>query len=352
MSWGNGSKNSGLDPWKVLGISEDSDIASIKRAYRRLVRTCHPDLFPHDPVRSRRFFQITEAYKKISSLLLVNASVLEPDNEDDYDAVSFSMSGDGYSFLYIEVSMEDAFWGKRVSVALQGPEAKCPSCDGLGYKWHGERPLCPVCGGKGYKEYALKNAPIRIMCKTCSATGFSNQIKCRLCMGRGYIKREREVFIRLPRGIMPGTTLRIDTIDGLDINSTFIEVGIRLPDGWKFEGYDIVSKLRLDLWDALLGAKINIMTIDGPYLLRIPPGTNYGQVFIIEERGWIKRDGTRGDHKIEIELALPKTPPPPHVRAMLKRLREIWPVEAVEGRSGFMIEALPLPDSSMFLSQV
>lgn len=254
---------------------------------------------------------------------MLNLDVIVVDDSLLFD----TLTSEAYSFLFVEVSVEEAFFGKRIPIELQGAEIKCPDCDGFGYRWHGKRPVCKECAGKGYKLLSWGRSNIRIICKACGATGFSGQVKCKTCFGKGYIKRQREVFIKLPKGTLPGTILRVNGNSELGIGPAFIEIGIHFPETWSLSGLDIISQTELDLWDALLGGEVMVQTIDGKETLFIPPGTCDGHEFILKGRGWIKENGERGDHKIQIKITMPNTPPPAQARVLLELLRTIWPVK-------------------------
>ncbi len=254
---------------------------------------------------------------------MLNLDVIVVDDSLLFD----TLTSEAYSFLFVEVSVEEAFFGKRIPIELQGAEIKCPDCDGIGYRWHGKRPVCKECAGKGYKLLSWGKSNIRIVCKACGATGFSGHVKCKTCFGKGYIKRQREVFIKLPRGTLPGTILRVDGNSELGIGPAFIEIGIHFPETWSLSGLDIISQTELDLWDALLGGEVMVQTIDGKETLFIPPGTCDGHEFVLKGRGWIGRNGKRGDHRIQLKISMPKTPPPSQARILLKLLKGLWPVK-------------------------
>ena len=318
-----------MNPWKTLGIPEDADLASIKRAFRRLIRLCHPDLHPESPVALRRFLEVTKAYKSLTKALNVQVRVISGNEfEEEISSLFFREQGkDGYSFFYLEVPYQDAFWGRRISVLIQGRETSCKACNGVGYVWDGERPLCEECSGKGYKIVHWGKDPIRILCKTCGATGFSNQARCKVCDGKGFTRIQREVYFPLPLGLRTGSILQIVGDESLGISPTFVEIGIKLPEKWHFDGLDIVSELEIDIWDALLGASLVVKTIEGDLPVEIPQGVSDGTEILLRGRGWIDEKGQRGDHRIILRLKMPKTPPSKEALFRVRELKRLWPVD-------------------------
>ena len=234
--------------------------------------------------------------------------------------------GKDYSFFYLDIPMEAAFWGKRIKVLLQGREVPCKTCNGLGYVWKGTRPVCRECMGKGYKDIPWGKENIRIVCKVCGATGYSNQARCSACQGKGHVHIQREVFISIPPGVRPGTLLELEPHESLGIGPTFLEIGIKFPKGWRLSGDDIVTTLKIDIWSALLGTTATVATLDGEVPIEIPAGTPHGTEFILEQRGWIGKDSKRGDHRVVLEIVMPSSDMPGAVRFLLEQIKELWPV--------------------------
>ena len=319
-----------MNPWETLGIPEDAGLEAIKKAYRKLVRQCHPDLNPEDPSCLRRFLKLSDAYRELTRLLHVEVKEVggSQDPETGMSGLFFNgQEGWDYSFFYLEVPMEAAYRGQRIKVRLQGKEVPCHGCAGMGYVWEGEKPVCDECQGKGYKEIRWGTEKIRIICKVCGATGYSNQARCPICRGKGRTHMQREVFISLPKGIRPGTILELAPPEPLGIGPTFLEIGIKFPEGWRLSGNDIVTRLKLDIWSALTGTTALIQTIDGKVPLEIPWGTPHGKEFILEGRGWTDKNGMRGAHRVVIELVMPQEDMTEEVRPLLERLKGLWPVD-------------------------
>ena len=322
-----------MNPWKVLGIAEDADLASIKKAFRRLIRQCHPDLHRGNPAALRRFFAVTAAYKELTRALNVQVKVISDSDleEGEFTDLFFKDGVErGYSFFYLEVPYRDAFLGRRISVLLQGTETICKACNGVGYVWEGERPRCEECGGKGYKLIPWGKEPIRIICKRCGATGFSHNARCKVCDGKGVTRIQREVYFPLPVGLKTGTILQIKGDEFLGLSPTFVEIGVSLPSGWSFDGLDIVSELEIDVWDALLGSSLKVETIEGPIHVEIPRGASHGSEIILKGLGWIDERGKRGDHKLVLKLKMPKSSPSKEVLSKLRELKRLWPVDESE----------------------
>src|SRR5262249_47538190 len=148
--------------------------------------------------------------------------------------------------------------------------------------------LCPVCGGEGV---------IRPVCPTCK--------------GRGLLTQSESIRVSIPAGVDSGSKVRVagkghGGIAGGPPGDLFLMVNVAAHPIFKREGDNILLKVPVTVSEAALGTKIEVPTVDGSSSMKIPPGTQCGQVFRLREKGVTSlRGGTRGDQLVEVKVVVP-----------------------------------------------
>jgi molecular chaperone DnaJ len=151
-----------------------------------------------------------------------------------------------------------------------------------------------------------------IPCPRCGGTG-KNRIVCPVCHGEGRVQRSEQLKVRIKAGTRDGQRIRLQgrgnagTMGG-PAGDLYIIVRIGEHPVFKREGDDIHLKVPVTLTEAAMGAKVEVPTIDGRALLRIPPGTQSGQKLRLREKGVPSavKEGQRGDEIVEIQAVTPK----------------------------------------------
>jgi molecular chaperone DnaJ len=186
----------------------------------------------------------------------------------------------------------------------------CSNCHGQGYI---EAPgQCPECHGKGQITQKSGSMKFNIPCPRCGGTG-KNRIVCPVCHGEGRVQRSEQLKVRIKAGTRDGQRIRLQgrgnagTMGG-PAGDLYIIVRIGEHPVFKREGDDIHLKVPVTLTEAAMGAKVEVPTIDGRALLRIPPGTQSGQKLRLREKGVPSavKEGQRGDEIVEIQAVTPK----------------------------------------------
>ena len=219
-------------------------------------------------------------------------------------------------FVNIVLSFEEACFGVEKNITFNKIE-KCPDCKGTGAKNGKEFTVCPDCKGTGrvrFQQNTMFGTTIREAgCTTCNATGKIIKEKCSTCNGKGYSKISKTVKVKVPAGIDDGQTIRMrgegnapvrDGING-DLN---IHVSVLPHKVLVRKGNDIYLDLYIPFTKALLGTKIEIPTLKGPYVLTIPELTPSGTVMRLKNKGVkvLNRDAY-GDMLVSIKAELPKS---------------------------------------------
>ena len=198
--------------------------------------------------------------------------------------------------------------------AIKGTQAKinvtryetCPTCRGTGGNDAGSV-ACPQCNGSGQVTQMAGNMKFNLTCPRCNGRGRMKN-SCPTCAGDGRLARTEQVDVRIPPGAQDGSRLRVagkgnaGTM-GAPAGDLYITTKVEEHKVFRREGDNIHIKVPVTLWEAGLGAKIEVPTIDGRSLLKIPPGTQNNQKFRLRERGvFNQRKDTRGDQIVQVVL--------------------------------------------------
>jgi molecular chaperone DnaJ len=185
----------------------------------------------------------------------------------------------------------------------------CANCHGHGYL---EAPgACPECGGKGTIQQTGGRMKFNVTCPRCGGTGKARTV-CGVCGGQGVVNRTEPLEVRIKPGTRDGQRIRLAGKGNAGVHggpAGDLYIIIRTGDNPVFhrEGDDIHLSVPVTVTEAALGAKVEVPTIDGRALLRIPPGTQSGQKLRLREKGVpsATKEGTRGDEIVEIKVVVP-----------------------------------------------
>ncbi len=231
----------------------------------------------------------------------------------------------------LEYVMNIDFWQ-----AIKGTTARvnitrydvCSTCNGTGSTGSGEV-TCPQCKGAGQVTQMAGAMKFNLTCPRCGGAGKLRNA-CPTCGGDGRIPKTETVEIRIPPGARDGSRLRVagkgnaGTM-GAPPGDLYITTKVEPHTFFHREGDNIEIKAPIAIWEASLGAKIEVPTIDGRTLLKIPQGTVNGQKFRLREKGVLNsRTNQRGDQIVEVQLSTPD-PRDEKTRQLLRDLAELHP---------------------------
>jgi molecular chaperone DnaJ len=336
------------DYYEILGVSRDVDKEEIKRAYRRLARKYHPDVNKEEGAEER-FKEINRAYEVLS----------EPETRARYDrfgeagvggaaSAGYQDFGDLGGFADIFESFFSGFSGgtgaqqaRRRSGPVRGDDLRldlkldfreavfggekeirishletCTTCNGSGAK-PGTRPkTCTTCSGAGQVRRATRT-PFGSFtqvstCPTCNGTGQMIEDKCDVCGGSGQKQEAKKLKITIPAGVDNGTRLRVQHEGdsgqrGGPPGDLYVYLFVSEDSEFQRDGINILSQLKISYLQAILGARLEVNTVDGPLETNIPAGIQPGTVITLEDRG-VPRLGnptSRGDHLLKIVVEIP-----------------------------------------------
>jgi molecular chaperone DnaJ len=242
----------------------------------------------------------------------------------------------------LEYGLNITFWQ-----AIKGTQAKleitryeqCAVCNGTGGNESGSI-SCPQCGGTGNVSQMAGNMKFNLTCPRCNGKG---RIKnaCPACHGDGRISHKEMVEVRIPAGARNGSRLRVPGKGnagtmGAPPGDLYITTNVEPHPVFRREGDNIHMEVPVTVWEAGLGTKIEVPTIDGKTLLKIPPGTQNNQKFRLRDRGVPNtRKNTKGDQIVQVVLKAPEIRDE-KTKELLRELAELHPEDP---RAGLWTEA-------------
>src|SRR6266571_5112032 len=358
------------DYYEMLGVPRKASAKDIRTAFRKLARKYHPDLNPGDKASEEKFKQIQEAYDVLSDskkrqmydqygFYSENFPGGAPPDSGEAGGVHFDFGGfdfggaGGTSFrdlfsqffrggrgagmepeseaggdleYQIEIDFWDAVRGAVKKLSITRLDA-CETCHGTGAV--GSPQSCTACGGTGTIQQAAGKMKFNVPCTRCGGTGKLRTL-CKTCGGEGRVRRTETIDVRIPAGVSNGGRVRVPgkgnsgTL-GASGGDLYLRVVVKPHDFFERRGDDLYTKIPVTVSEATLGAKIEVPTIDGRALVRIPPGTNSGKTLRLKEKGVPSaRNGARGDQYVEVQVIVPKRTDE-RVRNLMKELESVSP---------------------------
>ncbi|MBN2346825.1 MAG: molecular chaperone DnaJ [Candidatus Aminicenantes bacterium] len=363
------------DYYEVLGVRRDASISDIKKAYRKLARKYHPDLNPGDKAAEQRFKEINEAHetlkdpaKKKQYDLYGSLGAHGPEsgrNGGHFEGFDFSRSG-GSSFGDIFETIFGNFAGPRsqtgkkglrpergedlhysmnlqfidaargIETAIQvGHKQPCAACKGKGIDPASKQSTCPTCGGQGRVQKQSGFMKFGSICPNCGGSGVLAGAPCRACGGDGRVETTSRLRVRIPAGVDNDSKVRISGKGNTGRNGgppgdLIITIHVSPHKVFRRSGQNLEMFLPVTYAEAALGAKIEIPTLDGSSLFKVPPGTSSGQKLRLKGKG-IVNPKTReyGDLVVEIRIVPPSTKDL-KVRELLKEIEKVAPYDPRE----------------------
>lgn len=340
------------DYYKVLGVPKDASIDEIKKAYRKLARQYHPDANKGDPKAEERFKEISEAYDVLSDekkrkeydearSLFGSGGFRIPtgsgtgttggfpfDLGDLFGGLRTGGLGDILGGIFgggsrraqprrgadveteITISFTDAIRGVTVPIRLTSP-GPCPSCHGTGARAGTMPRVCPNCSGTGMVSRVVGGFALSEPCRECRGRGLVVDDPCPSCRGSGRATSERTLQVRIPAGVDDGQRIRLKGRgapgeNGGSAGDLIVLVHVQPHKVFGRSGPNLTLTLPVTFPEAALGATIEVPTLDGPVTVKLPPGTSSGRVLRVRGKGAPRRDGSRGDLLVTVEVVVPK----------------------------------------------
>jgi molecular chaperone DnaJ len=368
------------DYYALLGVDRKANAKDIRTAFRKLARKYHPDLNPGDKASEEKFKQLQEAYDVLSDTKKrqmydqygfysenvppsgYSGGQDTPEQNVNFDFGGFDFgggggeAGSGSSFrdlfgqffggrrgaeamepdqepggdleYQIEIDFWDAVRGAIKKLQITRMDT-CETCHGTGAV--GTPQTCPTCKGTGSIQQTAGKMRFNVPCTRCGGTG-KLRTPCPTCGGEGRVRRTETIDVRIPVGVANGARVRVPGKGnagtmGASPGDLYLRVVVRAHEFFERRGHDLYTKVPVTVPEATLGAKIEVPTIDGRSIVRIPPATNSGKTLRLKEKGVPHgKTGTRGDQYVEIQVVVPE-PADERIRKLMKELEEIAPAD-------------------------
>ena len=344
------------DYYETLGVTRTSSKEEIKTAYRTLAKKFHPDLNKDNPkLAEEKFKEISEAYevliddnKRIKYDQYGRAGVASDFGKEGFTWRNFSHVSDledifGHDIFYdffgrgsifsdffgarrrgfeqpeqrvkrlqVEIALEQAYRGVSTEVAIPRSD-KCSECGGSGSARGTTPKTCSTCEGKGEIQQEQLQGFGRIikigMCPVCIGKGNVIEQPCPICHGCGEVQKHDRINVKVPPGVDNGTTLRItaDKTAGRLKEDIYVVISVQSHPVYHRQGSDIYMEKSISLTEATLGAKVDVPTLDGNAIMKIPPGTQTETLFRLRGSGmpYLKGHGY-GDQYVRVLIRIPK----------------------------------------------
>ena len=339
------------DYYEVLGIQKGASEDEIKKAYKKLARKYHPDMNPGDKEAEEKFKEVNEANEVLS----------DPEKKARYDQFGFAgvdpnygagagggAYGGGFDFgdlgdifgsffgggfggqrrnpnapqrgesirASVSISFTEAAFGCEKSVTIERSE-QCPTCKGSGCAPGTTPEICPDCHGSGTVQ-TRRQTPMGVFasngpCRKCGGTGRLIHQPCSDCRGSGAVRKRRTIKVNIPAGIDHGQTISLRGQGGTGKNGgpagdLLITVMVQPHEIFRRDGVDVFCEAPITFTQAVLGAELEIPTIDGKVKYSIPEGTQTGTVFRLKGKGVPVLNGRgRGDQYVTVVIETPRS---------------------------------------------
>ena len=340
------------DYYEVLGVDKSADDATLKKAYRTLAKKYHPDMNPDNKEAEAKFKEVNEAYEVLSDpekkakYDQFGHAAFDPSAGGGYGGGGFGGFGDfgdigdifgsffGGGFggssqrrrngpvrgedisLRLTISFEEAAFGVKKDITYNRVQ-KCDDCKGSGAAEGSSPETCPHCHGTGQRQVTQRIGGMAFQstttCDNCRGTGKIIKNPCQNCRGTGYVRVSKKLSVSIPAGIDDGERIALrgqgsDGRNGGPTGDLIIVISVRSHSVFERSGTNIYCEVPVTVTDAILGAEIEIPTLEGKMKFTIPEGTQPGTEFVVKQKGipYVNSSSRRGDLIFSVNVEIPR----------------------------------------------
>ena len=330
--------NNKRDYYEVLGLTRNASEQEVKSAYRKLAVQYHPDKNPNDKLAEEKFKEAAEAYSVLS----------DPDKRSRYDRfghgglqggfsgfdpTTFADFGDilgdffGFGDIFgtrrrggpergadlrydLKISFREAAFGLKTKIKIPRQDT-CDDCSGKGAAPGTSPVTCPTCQGAGQVRYQQGFFSISRTCSQCSGAGRIIRDPCRACQGRGTVRKEKVLEIKIPAGVDNGARLRIQAEgeaggSGGPAGDLYVVIYVEEHPFFQRQDSSIYCQIPISITQAVLGGEVSVPTLEGEERVKIPSGTQTGTVFRLRNKGVVSLgERGRGDQFVTVNVVIP-----------------------------------------------
>jgi curved DNA-binding protein len=317
------------DYYEVLGVGRTASADEIKSAYRKLARKFHPDLNPGDKAAEERFKELQAAYDVLSDAEkrklydqygenwrgVQQGGGTPPPGWEGARARGGQQAG-GFDFSGFDFGGGAGGGGGAAGFDIfeemfgRAGRGRAGRRTSRGQDVEAELELSLEEAHRGGRR--TLSMQVAETCPTCQGTGVVNENKvCPTCGGSGQVTKPRTVEVTIPAGVRDGSTLRLagqggSGASGAQAGDLYLRLRLRPHPVFTVRGDDLEVELPITPWEAALGARVEVPTIDGKAEVTIPPGSQTGQRLRLRGQGLNKRQGGRGDEYARLKIVVPK----------------------------------------------
>jgi len=357
------------DYYEILGIQRSATDIEIKSAYRKLAMKYHPDRNPGDKAAEDRFKEAAEAYA-----ILADAEKRTLYDRFGHAGVSSAAGGGfdptvftgfedilgglgdifGFADLFgggrrrggpqrgadlrydLEISFEEAAHGTETTIQIPRSET-CETCNGSGAAAGSSPTVCSLCHGQGQVRRQQGFFAIAATCPQCRGTGRTISKPCQTCRGAGRVTRERKITVKIPPGIAAGQQLRLQSEGesggaGGPAGHLYVVVHVQEHEFFRRDGTSLFCEIPVNFTTLALGGEVQVPTLDGNELVKIPESTTTGTTLRLRGKGLPDvSGGSRGDLFVTVQVQTPRKLTREQ-RHLLEQLAKVLPKEKFEPR--------------------
>lgn len=330
------------DLYEILGVGRSAPVSEIKSAYRGKARECHPDVAHHDPDSERKFKELTFAYEVLS----------DPEKRERYDQWGleglrrgagvdlggFSSVSDLFDIFFgggfapsgrrgarrttrgrdmeteISVTLAEVSRGVEKEIEIER-KVTCERCSGTGRMPGTNMSRCGTCGGSGQVRSSQRSIfGTFVRAQTCSACGGAGEViaePCRECGGDGLVWSNEKLQVSVPPGVENGDTLRLrgkgegGSRRGVP-GDLYVRINAEPHPEFVRQGRNLHTTVTVGMAEAALGTELELSSLDGDFTLKVPSGTQPGDVIKARGKGVPPRYGGRkGDILVTVVVSIP-----------------------------------------------
>lgn len=330
------------DFYETLGVDRNASDEDLKKAYRKLARQYHPDLQTGEQQKKHaeeKFKEINEAYEHLSDQekrrrydMFGHAGAQGGAGFEGFDFGRGAGFGDVFNDIFedffggqrggaraergndlqynLELTFEESVYGKEAKLKIPRWET-CGDCKGTGAKSAASVKTCPSCKGAGQIRLQQGFFSVSRPCGQCEGAGRIVTDPCPTCQGRQRVYRERTIPVHIPAGIETGMRLRLSNegehgANGGPPGDLYVAISVKPHPIFTRKGTDILCDVPVNFVTAVIGGKIEVPTLKGTTIIKVPPGTQQDKLLRLKGLGIPSLKGHQtGDQLYTIKIQIP-----------------------------------------------
>jgi molecular chaperone DnaJ len=330
------------DYYELLGVARNASEDEIKKSFRRLAMKYHPDRNRDNPQAEEQFKKIKEAYDVLSDAR--KRSAYDQFGHAGLDtgmgggAGGFSYTAENFSEIFgdvfgdifgggtsrkrgraqrgsdlrynLEVTLEEAVSGTEVKIRVP-TLVTCTECSGSGAKKGSTPVTCTTCQGQGVVRMQQGFFAVQQTCPACRGTGQQIKDPCRACNGHGRTQETKTLSVKIPAGVDSGDRIRLGGEGeagegGGPAGDLYVQISVKEHPIFTRDGANLYCEVPISFPTACLGGDLEVPTLDGKVVLKIPGETQTGRLFRLRNKG-VKpvRGGAQGDLLCRVRIETP-----------------------------------------------